>query len=205
VQRLLAWLNEMDGHSFCSRFMCICMLETDFIPETDTTGVEKYILLDTVSWFVWTAFFSHWPVSLKALFNAANVLNLELQYYGFTCQEGVSFWTVWTLKILMSMVFFVTPLCCFYLCAVLEGEREQVTSNSSEKSWDNIVFIDIVFDNPLQQSIRSFQLCVSNQWIVCFDKGPFHPVLLFPLGSLMVVDALVIFLNIVLSQTQSLA
>jgi hypothetical protein len=57
----------------------------------------------------------NWPVSLKLVFDTSNLFNFELQYFGLSCQKGVSFWSIWILKMVMPLIFVSCMFCCCFI------------------------------------------------------------------------------------------
>jgi hypothetical protein len=46
----------------------------------------------------------NWPQSLKTLFNITNFFNADIQYFGFTCDKSVTYWTIWIVKVLSPLI-----------------------------------------------------------------------------------------------------
>jgi hypothetical protein len=72
--------------------------------------------------FSWIQFLSlygplsdNWPASLRALFNVTNVFNFELQYFGFSCDKSVTYWTVWLMKLLFPAVFYCSMIAAYFI------------------------------------------------------------------------------------------
>jgi hypothetical protein len=56
-----------------------------------------------------------WPSALKSLYNITNALSFDIQYFGMTCEQVFSFWTVWVIKLLSPLVFLFLMLLVFYV------------------------------------------------------------------------------------------
>jgi hypothetical protein len=56
-----------------------------------------------------------WPQSLRTLFNISSFSNVEIQYLGFSCSGGISFWQMWVLKLFMPIGFFCLLVGSSYL------------------------------------------------------------------------------------------
>jgi hypothetical protein len=71
------------------------------------------------SWFQFLSLFGplsdNWPSSLKALFNITNVVNFELEYFGFSCDKSVTYWTVWVMKLLFPSVFYFSMIAAYFV------------------------------------------------------------------------------------------
>jgi hypothetical protein len=81
------------------------------------SAVQEKIPISIRITFNWIQFLSlyavltsQWPSALSAMFNFTNIMNGEIQYFGFTCQKGLSFWSVWVGKLLLPVIMFSSML-----------------------------------------------------------------------------------------------
>jgi hypothetical protein len=56
-----------------------------------------------------------WPSAVKVLFNITGFFNIDLQYFGFTCDKAVTFWSVWLFKGFFPIFVFVSIVGLSYL------------------------------------------------------------------------------------------
>jgi hypothetical protein len=77
-------------------------------------GRIPYVWKLTFNWIQMLSLYGvltdRWPSTLKAIFNVSSVLNLQLEYFGFTCNTGMNFWKLWYLKLCLPLIIFFSVM-----------------------------------------------------------------------------------------------
>jgi hypothetical protein len=137
------------------------------------------------SWIQFLALFiqlsDNWPLSLQRIFDCSNFFNFELQYFGFSCDKGISFWSVWLMKVFMPTILFVSILICFRIRAHLDHVEQTfydiLQTRTGPILYSLMIFSTIIYSslfevfNCVQQGDGSFVLtkdpsivCYTSQW-----------------------------------------
>jgi hypothetical protein len=56
-----------------------------------------------------------WPSSLSTIFNITNVFNIDMQYFAFTCDKGITYWGLWMFKVLVPVLVFGFCITMLYI------------------------------------------------------------------------------------------
>jgi hypothetical protein len=56
-----------------------------------------------------------WPASLSTIFNITNVFNIDMQYFAFTCDKGITFWGLWMFKVLLPVIVFASCITMLFI------------------------------------------------------------------------------------------